>query len=68
MNYVFIFLISFLIGVCIALFAFKKHNLNGELKITESKDTDFYTLYVDDLERILRRRYLLLKINRPTRK
>ena len=66
--YVLIFGISFLAGLVIALLGFKKHNLNGDLKITETDEKDFYTLYIDNMERILRRKYLLLKINKPTRK
>ena len=36
--------------------------------MTETDDKDVYTLFVDDMERILRRKYLLLKIEKHTRK
>jgi hypothetical protein len=67
MEYIIGFIISAFVGFA-SVFIFKKHNLNGELKITETNEKDFYTLYVDNLEKILRRKYLLLKINKPTRK
>jgi hypothetical protein len=67
MEYIIGFIVSALVGFA-SVFIFKKHNLNGELKITETNEKDFYTLYVDNLENILRRKYLLLKINKPTRK
>lgn len=60
------------LGVVVSLvagwFIFKLRYKNGVLKMTETDDKDVYTLFIDDMERILRRRYLLLKIDKRTRK
>jgi hypothetical protein len=53
-----------LTGWCI----FKLRFRNGDLKMTETDDKYVYTLFIDDMERIARRKYLLLKIDRHTRK
>lgn len=59
---------SFIIGFIIGWFIFKKRYINGSLKMTATDDKDVYTLFVDDMERIIRRKYLLLKIEKHTRK
>lgn len=59
---------GFVIGFIIGWFIFEKRYINGSLKMTATDDKDVYTLFVDDMERILRRKYLLLKIERHTRK
>lgn len=59
---------GFVIGFIIGWFIFEKRYINGSLKMTTTDDKDVYTLFVDDMERILRRKYLLLKIERHTRK
>lgn len=60
------------LGVVVSLvagwFIFKLRFKNGVLKMTETDDKDVYTLFIDDMERILRRKYLLLKIDKRTRK
>ena len=56
------------IGFIVGWFIFEKRYINGQLKMTETDDRDVYTLFVDDMERILRRKYLLLKIEKHTRK
>lgn len=60
--------IGFVIGLVIGWFIFKLRFKNGVLKMTETDDKDVYTLFIDDMERILRRKYLLLKIDKRTRK
>lgn len=60
--------IGFIIGLVASWFIFKKRYINGCLKMTETEDKDVYTLFIDDMERILRRKYLLLKIDKNTRK
>lgn len=60
--------IGLVIGLVAGWFIFKKRFINGCLKMTETDDKDVYTLFVDDMERILRRKYLLLKIDKYTRK
>ena len=59
---------GFVVGFIIGWFIFEKRYINGQLKMTETDDKDVYTLFVDDMERILRRKYLLLKIEKHTRK
>lgn len=59
---------SFVIGFIIGWFIFEKRYINGSLKMTATDDKDVYTLFVDDMERLLRRKYLLLKIEKHTRK
>lgn len=60
--------IGLVIGLVAGWFIFKKRFINGCLKMTETDDKDVYTLFVDDMEKILRRKYLLLKIDKYTRK
>lgn len=60
--------IGFIVGLVSSWFIFKKRYINGCLKMTETEDKDVYTLFIDDMERILRRKYLLLKIDKNTRK
>ena len=55
-------------GLVVGWFIFKLRFRNGVLKMTETDDKDVYTLFIDDMERILRRKYLLLKIDKYTRK
>lgn len=55
-------------GLVVGWFIFKLRFRNGVLKMTETEDKDVYTLFIDDMERILRRKYLLLKIDKHTRK
>lgn len=59
---------SFVIGFIIGWFIFEKRYINGSLKMTATDDKDVYTLFVDDMGRLLRRKYLLLKIEKHTRK
>ena len=59
---------SFVIGFIIGWFIFEKRYINGSLKMTATDDKDVYTLFVDDMERLLKRKYLLLKIEKHTRK
>lgn len=65
---------SYIIGVVFGLvlgwgfwFIFKRRYINGHLKITVLDDKDNFTLFVDDFDKIYKRRYLLLKVDR-TRK
>lgn len=60
--------IGFIVGLVASWFIFKKRHINGCLKMTETEDKDVYTLFIDDMERILKRKYLLLKIDKHTRK
>lgn len=60
--------IGFIVGLVASWFIFKKRYTNGCLKMTETEDKDVYTLFIDDMERILRRKYLLLKIDKNARK
>lgn len=60
--------IGFIVGLVASWFIFKKRYINGCLKMTETEDKDVYTLFIDDMERILRRKYLLLKIDKNARK
>ena len=60
--------IGLVVGLVVGWFIFKRRYINGCLKMTETEDKDVYTLFVDDMERILRRKYLLLKIDKYTRK
>ena len=46
-------------GLVVGWFIFKLRFRNGVLKMTETDDKDVYTLFIDDMERILRRKYLL---------
>lgn len=60
--------IGLAIGLVASWFIFKKRYINGCLKMTETEDKDVYTLFIDDMDRILKRKYLLLKIDKNTRK
>lgn len=60
--------IGIVIGLVAGWFIFKLRFRNGVLKMTETEDKDVYTLFIDDMERILRRKYLLLKIDKNARK
>ena len=60
--------LGIVIGLVVGWFIFKLRFKNGVLKMTETDDKDVYTLFIDDMERILRRKYLLLKIDKHTRK
>lgn len=60
--------IGFIVGLVASWFIFKNRYNNGCLKMTETEDKDVYTLFIDDMERILRRKYLLLKIDKNARK
>lgn len=60
--------IGFVVGLVASWFIFKKRYINGCLKMTETEDKDVYTLFIDDMDRILKRKYLLLKIDKNTRK
>ena len=60
--------IGIVIGLVVAWFVIMFRFKNGVLKMTETDDKDVYTLFIDDMERILRRKYLLLKIDKRTRK
>lgn len=60
--------IGFIVGLVVGWFIFKIRFKNGVLKMTETEDKDVYTLFIDDMERILRRKYLLLKIDKRARK
>ena len=60
--------IGLIIGLVTGWFIFKHRFINGCLKMTETDDKDVYTLFVDDMQRILKRKYLLLKIDKHTRK
>ena len=62
-------ILGFILGVIMARFGYQLKYKNGTLKVDETRDdTDYYTIYVDNLERLARRKYLLLKIERTTRK
>lgn len=68
MEYAICVMIGLFLGLSFAWFIVKQHFKNGVLKMTETEDKDVYTLFIDDMERILRRKYLLLKIEKHTRK
>lgn len=63
-----LYALGVVVGLVIGWFIFKLRFKNGVLKMTETDDKDVYTLFIDDMERILRRKYLLLKIDKYTRK
>lgn len=63
-----LYALGVVIGLVTGWFIFKLRFKNGVLKMTETDDKDVYTLFIDDMERILRRKYLLLKIDKRTRK
>lgn len=63
-----LYALGVVIGLVVGWFIFKLRFKNGVLKMTETDDKDVYTLFIDDMERILRRKYLLLKIDKRTRK
>ena len=60
--------LGLVIGLVVGWFIFNIRYKNGVLKMTETADKDVYTLFIDDMERILKRKYLLLKIDKHTRK
>lgn len=63
-----LYALGVVVGLVAGWFIFKFRFRNGVLKMTETDDKDVYTLFIDDMERILRRKYLLLKIDKRTRK
>lgn len=63
-----LYALGVVVGLVAGWFIFKHRYRNGVLKMTETEDKDVYTLFIDDMERILRRKYLLLKIDKRTRK
>jgi hypothetical protein len=63
-----LYALGVVVGLVAGWFIFKLRFINGVLKMTETDDKDVYTLFIDDMERILRRKYLLLKIDKRTRK
>ena len=63
-----LYALGVVVGLVVGWFIFKLRFRNGVLKMTETDDKDVYTLFIDDMERILRRKYLLLKIDKYTRK
>lgn len=63
-----LYALGVVVGLVVGWFIFKLRFKNGVLKMTETDDKDVYTLFIDDMERILRRKYLLLKIDKYTRK
>lgn len=63
-----LYALGVVVGLVVGWFIFKLRFRNGVLKMTETDDKDVYTLFIDDMERILRRKYLLLKIDKRTRK
>lgn len=63
-----LYALGVVVGLVVGWFIFKLRFRNGVLKMTETDDKDVYTLFIDDMERILRRKYLLLKIDKHTRK
>lgn len=68
MEYAIGIMIGLFIGLSFTWLIVKQHFKNGVLKMTETEEKDIYTLFIDDMERILRRKYLLLKIEKHTRK
>ena len=65
LGYLLVSLISIIAGYSLSWLAFKKSFKNGNFLINESDATkDVYTLYIDDFDKVHRRRYLLLKITR----
>lgn len=63
-----LYALGVVVGLVASWFIFKLRFKNGVLKMTETDDKDVYTLFIDDMERILRRKYLLLKIDKHARK
>ena len=63
-----LYALGVVVGLVVGWFIFKLRFKNGVLRMTETDDKDVYTLFIDDMERILRRKYLLLKIDKHTRK
>lgn len=63
-----LYVLGVVMGLVAGWFIFKLRFKNGVLKLTETDNTDVYTLFIDDMDRILRRKYLLLKIDKYTRK
>lgn len=58
-------ILGFLGGLLVAWVGFKKRFKNGNFQINESDmNKDVYTLYIDNFDKVHRRRYLLLRITR----
>lgn len=59
------YFVGFIIGFVASILYFKKRFNNGNFQINETDASkDVYTLFVDDFNKIHKRRYLLLKITR----
>jgi hypothetical protein len=61
-------IIGFIFGFAAGMFVFRKIYTNGVLKATYTDEKDSYTLFVDDMDKIARHKYLLLKIDKEARK
>lgn len=61
-------IIGFIFGFAAGMFVFRKIYTNGVLKVKYMEEKDSYTLFVDDMDKISKRRYLLLKIDKEARK
>lgn len=59
MEYIIGIVAGFIFGWC----TFVKTYRNGCLKRTETDDKDVYTLFVDNMQRMNKKRYLLLRID-----
>lgn len=68
MEYIIGIMTGLFLGLSFTWFIIKKRFSNGVLKMTATEDRDVYTLFIDDMDRILRRKYILLKIEKHTRK
>lgn len=68
MEYIIGIITGLFLGLSFTWFIIKKRFSNGALKMTATEDRDVYTLFIDDMDRILRRKYILLKIEKHTRK
>ena len=68
MEYIIGIMTGLFLGLSFTWFIVKKRFRNGALKMTATEDRDVYTLFIDDMDRILRRKYILLKIEKHTRK
>lgn len=60
--------IFFVLGILTGVVIFTKVYTNGILKVTYMEEKDSYTLFVDDMDKISKRRYLLLKIDKGARR
>lgn len=61
-------IIGFIFGLIVGMVVFKLIYTNGTLKATYTDEKDSFTLFVDDMDRIARRKYLLLKVDKGARK